>query len=228
MDPDVGVVLVAAGAGTRFGGPKAFVELEGRSLLERSAEPFEGFPDRVVVVRDEDRPLIRLPGWRVVAGGARRRDSVKAGLEALAPTTRFVLIHDAARPLASRDLVARVAAAARSGVAVVPALPVTDTIKRVVGARVLSTPDRAELVRVQTPQGFSVALLARALAASDRDASDEAGLVEGLGEEVRILSGEPRNIKVTTPLDLEIARALLRTPLADSSVIMGGPGETAG
>ncbi len=209
MDPALGVVLVAAGAGERFGGPKAFVELGGKTLLARSAAAFEGFRDRVVVVRREDRARAALDGWRVVEGGARRRDSVRAGLAALAPSTRFVLVHDAARPLVPPELVARIADATLRGVTVVPALPVADTIKRVASGRVVSTPDRAALVAVQTPQGFPVAVLARALAASDRDATDEAGLVEGLGEEVVTVEGDPRNIKITTPLDLRIARALL-------------------
>jgi len=209
MDPSVGVVIVAAGAGERFGGPKALVELGGKTLLARSAAAFHGFRDRVAVVRDQDIARITLEGWRVVAGGARRRDSVQAGLAALAPSTRFVLVHDAARPLVSAGLVDRVARAAMRGVSVVPAIPVTDTIKRVVDGRVVSTPDRATLVAVQTPQGFPVGLLARALAASGRDATDEAGLVEGLGEEVVTVAGEPGNIKITTPLDMRIAVALL-------------------
>jgi len=204
------VILVAAGEGRRFGRPKAVVELDGRTLLEQAASVFDDFADRVVVLRREDAEDAPLSGWRGVPGGRRRRDSVAAGLAALGPGTDVVLVHDAARPLVSRDLVERVLAGARTAAAVVPVIPLTDTVKRVDGERVLGTPDRDSLVAVQTPQAFKVDVLRRALAATDRDATDEAALVEALGETVRTVPGDPRNLKITTPLDLEIARAVLR------------------
>jgi 2-C-methyl-D-erythritol 4-phosphate cytidylyltransferase len=208
-----GVVLVAAGEGRRFGGPKAFLDLEGRTLLERAAAPFASLADRVAVVREGDLGRARLDGWKVVAGGARRRDSVENGLAALDPETDVVLVHDAARPLVSRALVERVLAAASLHPAVVPAVPVTDTVKRVRGKAVVETLERASLVAVQTPQAFGVALLRRALRATGEDATDEAALVEGLGEPVVTVEGDPRNIKLTTPLDLDLIRALLRAGL---------------
>jgi len=208
---EAGVILVAAGQGRRFGGPKALVDLEGRSLLQRAAAPFASFRDRVAVVRAEDLPRANLPGWKLAIGGPRRRDSVRIGLLALDPGTDVVLVHDAARPLVSADLVERVRAAAVVHPAVVPALPVTDTIKRVRGDVVLETLDRGSLVSVQTPQAFRASLLRRALDERDEgDATDEAFLVEGLGEPVTIVPGDPLNLKVTTSTELDLFRALLR------------------
>ncbi|MHC4957398.1 MAG: IspD/TarI family cytidylyltransferase [Planctomycetota bacterium] len=205
---NLGVVLVAAGAGERFGGPKASAELDGRPLVECAAALFQGYADRVVVLRDEDLDRFELAGWKRVAGGARRRDSVAAGVAALDDATRRVLVHDAARPLAPADLVERVAAA--PGPAVVPGIPVADTIKEVDGETVRATLDRSRLVAVQTPQAFDREVLERALASSDSDATDEASLVEALGVEVRVVAGNPANFKVTTPLDLLLAEALRR------------------
>jgi 2-C-methyl-D-erythritol 4-phosphate cytidylyltransferase len=207
---EAGVILVAAGEGRRFGGPKAFLDIEGRSLLERAAAPFASFRDRVAVLRREDLPRARLPGWKLVVGGARRRDSVESGLRALDPGTGTVLVHDAARPLASPALVARVLEAAATHPAVVPAVPLVDTVKRVRGDLVVETLDRASLVAVQTPQAFRTDLLRRALAGIPLDATDEAALVEGLGEPVATVAGDPRNLKVTTPEDLDLLRALVR------------------
>lgn len=207
---EAGVVIVAAGEGQRFGGPKAFVDLEGMSLLERALSPFASFRDRVAVLRHEDLPRARLPGWRLVAGGARRRDSVANGIAALDPRTEVVLVHDAARPLVSAALIERLLAAVAVHPAVIPAVPVSDTVKRVRGDTVVETLDRAALVLVQTPQAFRVDLLRRALQRDDTDATDEAVLVERLPEPVRTIAGDPLNLKVTTPRDLDLLRALLR------------------
>jgi len=216
MDFRVGVVVVAAGSGERFGGPKARVVLEGQSLLDRACAPFEGFEDRVAVLAGADLPGGAPPGWRAACGGARRRDSVEAGLRLLAPSTTHVLVHDAARPLADRALVDRVVAALRTHDAVIPGLPVVDTIKRVesgpgVATRVVETPDRGTLVAVQTPQGFLRSLLQRALVGDSADATDEAALVERLGVEVAVVPGSPRNLKITLPGDLALAAFLLRS-----------------
>jgi 2-C-methyl-D-erythritol 4-phosphate cytidylyltransferase len=206
----IGVILVAAGEGSRFGGPKALVELAGKTLLQRSAAALGSYADRVAVLRAADAGRAGLLGWTLVAGGARRRDSVAAGLAALRPTSGIVLVHDAARPLVSPEVVARVAEAAAHAPAVIPVVPVTDTIKHVDGRRVVETPDRASLVAVQTPQAYRVELLRRALEASERDATDEAALVEALGVPVLTVAGDPRNLKITTPDDLRIAAALLQ------------------
>jgi len=208
---EAGVILVAAGEGRRFGGPKAFVDLEGRSILGRAAAPFASFRDRVAVLRKVDLPRANLEGWKLATGGPRRRDSVWNGLLALDPATEVVLVHDAARPLVSGDLIERVLAAVAIHPAVVPAVPVTDTVKKVRGEVVVETLDRESLVSVQTPQAFRVDLLRRALERDLGDATDEAALVEGLGEPVRIVAGDPRNIKLTAPSELSLFRALLRT-----------------
>ena len=208
---EFGVILVAAGAGRRFGAPKAGLVLAGRTLLERSAQAFAGFSDRVAVLREEDRSRFSLPGWKLVAGGERRRDSVAAGLAALSSACGMVLIHDAARPLVSPDLVQRVVDAARNAPAVVPGVAVTDTIKRVTEGLVAQTLDRASLVAVQTPQAFQRGVLERALAAGDLDATDEAALVEALGVAVRVVRGDPSNLKITAPEDLALAEALLQS-----------------
>jgi len=208
---NAGVIVVAGGAGTRFGRPKAFVELEGETLLARSAAALAGFAESIAVIRPEDVDRVSLPGWTVVAGGARRRDSVSAGLAALSPAIDTVLVHDAARPLVSRNVVARVLDALGRVDAVIPVVPVADTLKRTDGDVVAGTVDRAGLVAVQTPQGFRRELLERALAASDRDATDEAGLVEQLGAPVCTVPGDPANLKITVPADLALARAYLRS-----------------
>ena len=187
------MILVAAGSGERFGRPKALVELGGLSLLERSARAFSEFPARVAVLREP----ATLDGWTVVMGGARRRDSVANGLAALPDDVEIVLVHDAARPLVSAELIARVVAAAAQHRCVIPGIPVTDTIKRVDGTAVIETLDRSRLVAVQTPQAFDRAMLEQALDAFPDDATDEARLVERLGEPVHVVAGDPRNLKIT-------------------------------
>lgn len=219
--PVVGIVP-AAGRGVRLGEelPKAFVELDGRTMLDRAVESMldSGAVDRVVVVVPPElaatppERLVRAPlseRVRVVAGGAERADSVRAGL-ACAADARFVLVHDAARVLTPPGMFARVVAELRRGSdAVIPVLPVTDTIKSVdAQGAVTGTPDRASLRAVQTPQGFDVALLSRANIDAG-DATDDAGLVERLGERVDTVAGDPLAFKITTPLDLVLARALL-------------------
>jgi 2-C-methyl-D-erythritol 4-phosphate cytidylyltransferase len=147
----------------------------------------------------------------VVAGGADRTASVAAGLRALDPGDAIVLVHDAARALAPPSLFEAVAEAVRSGrAAVVPGLPVTDTVKTVdPDGRVEGTPDRDTLRAVQTPQGFAREVLERAHA-SGESASDDAGLVERCGGEVMVVAGDPRAMKVTTPHDLAVAEVYLR------------------
>jgi 2-C-methyl-D-erythritol 4-phosphate cytidylyltransferase len=209
MENGIGVVLVAAGEGRRLGGAKALLDLGGVPLVERAAAPFAAFADKVAVLRAEDVEACELRGWKKVAGGPRRRDSVEAGLASLAPGTLTVLVHDAARPLLPAAVLQRVVEAAARHPAVIPVVPLADTVKRVEGERVIDTVDRGRLRLVQTPQAFEVGLLRRALAASPADATDEAALVEALGEPVMTVPGDPANFKITTPLDLELARSRL-------------------
>lgn len=202
--------------GTRLGlpRPKAFVELAGSSLLRRSidAARASGVVDEVVVIVPAelaDAVRAEFGEVTVVAGGAERSDSVRAGLAA-AGDAELILVHDAARALTPPDLFVRVVTALRGArQAVVPGLPVADTLKRVDGrGRVLSTPDRSELRAVQTPQGFAAALLRRAHAGA-ADATDDAGLVEALGAEVHVVPGDELAFKITTPYDLRLAELLL-------------------
>lgn len=211
MSTAVGAVVVAAGRGERLGEsvPKAFVEVAGRTLLARSLDALRaaGVEHLVAVVPPE---LVddAADGVVVVAGGATRQESVAAGLAALAPQVRTVLVHDAARALVPAEVVARVVAALRTGHrAVVPGLPVADTLRHLEHGPL----DRRGVVAVQTPQGFARDDLERAHAASAGvDATDDAGLVEALGVAVHVVAGHPEAFKVTRPLDLLLAEAVVR------------------
>jgi len=207
------IILVAAGASTRMGFPKLWSDVCGQPLLAhaiaeaRAAEPSE----LVVVVSEErvDEAAALAPDARVIAGGLRRRDSVAAGLAS--SSADWLAIHDAARALAPPELFKRGLDAAQATGAAVPGLPLKDTIKRVADSRVVATPARAEHVAVQTPQVFRRDVLERALALTDDDVTDEAALVEQLGVSVAVFAGDERAFKVTTPVDLALARALLST-----------------
>jgi 2-C-methyl-D-erythritol 4-phosphate cytidylyltransferase len=220
---------VAAGSGTRLGAnrPKAFVSLAGRTLLEHAAgRVIDGgrLGALVAVVPadllDDARTLLERvagpagPVVTVVAGGADRADSVRRGLAALPDRARTVLVHDAARCLVPPELVHRVVVALGSHPAVVPGLPPADTVKQVDGTgTVVGTPDRSTLRLVQTPQGFARDLLERAHRsagpAASSAATDDAALVERLGEPVHVVPGDPRAMKITTPEDLAYAGWLL-------------------
>ncbi len=225
----VTAVIVAAGEGRRFGGPKPFALLGGRPLLEHCIEAFENHEgvDAIVLVlpdvpsgevlagRDVGEGLARRfrKVASAVAGGPRRQDSVRNGFREVRGGGRdIVLIHDGARPLAGSELIGRVIdETIRSGAAV-PVLALEDTVKEVRDSAVVRTHDRTALYRAQTPQGFFYEVLEEALAAADRDGfvgTDEAMLVERTGRRVASVAGDPRNIKITTPLDLRIAEALL-------------------
>jgi 2-C-methyl-D-erythritol 4-phosphate cytidylyltransferase len=207
-------IVVAGGSGRRFGTAKQFEALCGATVLERSVDVAACASDGVVVVVPEDSVTsVDLGGVStrrgcqvaVVAGGPTRSASVRAGLAAVPDEARVVLVHDAARPLATVELFARVRDAVRSGaVAVVPAVPITDTVRRVDGGVV----DRDGLRAVQTPQGFDAATL-RAAHGGSPDATDDAGLVEQLGGTVTLVEGERHNLKITEPVDLRIAAALV-------------------
>ena len=205
----VGAIVVAAGRGDRFGAAKQFLELGGTRLVDRAVVACSGSCDAVVVVLPADVAWDGPAVHAAVSGGATRSDSVRAGLAALPPTVEVVLVHDAARPLASRAIFDAVIDAIRAGAdAAVPALPVPDTLKRVDGARVIETVARDDLVAVQTPQAFRIDAL-RAAHAGDGRATDDAGLVEQSGGCVVVVPGEVTNFKITAPSDLELAAAFL-------------------
>jgi 2-C-methyl-D-erythritol 4-phosphate cytidylyltransferase len=221
---DVLAILVAAGRGERMGAgrPKAFLAVAGRTLLERSALAFERARsvDAIVAVVPETeqeaaRELLQEAGKlvAVVPGGARRQDSVLEGMKP-APDgfDGIVLVHDAARPFVTPELIDHVTAEARRSGAAVPVWAVADTIKRVKDGRVVETVDRSELAAAQTPQAFRFSLLTRAYEAAFRDrvtVTDEAMAVERIGAPVAAVEGDPVNRKLTTPDDLVWAEALL-------------------
>jgi 2-C-methyl-D-erythritol 4-phosphate cytidylyltransferase len=205
------LVLVAAGASTRMGFAKLWADLDGRPLIAHAIDAARAADaSELILVVAEDRlaaAKVLAPTACVVKGGARRRDSVAAGLAA--STAPWLAIHDAARALAPPELFQRGLDAARATGAAVPVLPLKDTIKRIADSRVVGTPSRAEHVVVQTPQIFRRDLLERALALFDDDVTDEASLVEQLGVSVAAFAGDERAFKVTTPLDFALARTLV-------------------
>ncbi|MBN1939808.1 MAG: 2-C-methyl-D-erythritol 4-phosphate cytidylyltransferase [Candidatus Aminicenantes bacterium] len=216
----VAAVVVAAGAGTRFGGAKQYAALGGRPLVEWSLSAFQGHArvDDIVLVLPQNAEKSRWTGryskiLDVVPGGLRRQDSVRAGFDRLdAERTGLVLVHDGARPLVSMDLIDRVIEAAGKSGAAVPVVPAEDTLKEIEDRQVVRTIDRARIRRAQTPQGFAFAVLRQALASAEESSytgTDEASLVERLGRPVAAVDGDPRNIKITTPLDLQSAEAIL-------------------
>jgi 2-C-methyl-D-erythritol 4-phosphate cytidylyltransferase len=223
---DVGVVVVAAGRGSRVGGdlPKQYLSIGGVPLLLRAVRPFVSHPEvaQVAVVltpRDAEQPPdflapLRGEALTVVAGGRERADSVAAGLRALDASCAIVLVHDGARPFVERGVIDAVIAHARAGEGAVAALPVSDTIKEALGpdpTLVGRTVPRAGLWRAQTPQGFPRRLLEDAYARAGAEASgatDDAALVEACGGTVRLVPDSPRNLKVTTRDDLALAEAL--------------------
>ncbi|MFE0747746.1 2-C-methyl-D-erythritol 4-phosphate cytidylyltransferase [Gordonia sp. NPDC058843] len=214
---DVCVIIPAAGSGTRLGEPvpKAFVDLGGRTIIERCVDHIPAsLGASVVVVVPADligRARTLLPGVTVVAGGAHRSESVRAGIAA-SGDAGILLVHDAARPLTPARVFGDVIDAVRSGhPAVVPAIPVVDTLKQVEAVaggleRVTRTVDREELRAVQTPQGFTRDALLRAHADDTGLATDDAGLAERCGIDVHLVPGDPLAMKITTPWDLRIVR----------------------
>ena len=225
--PALGIVVVAAGSGTRLGHaePKAFVELRGIPILEHAlTRVFDSVePAQVVVVAPESRIAAartiarRVAGpaedaVTVVVGGASRQASVLAGLAALAPDVEVVLVHDAARALTPASLVDDVVRAVRAtGGGVIPALPVADTIKRVADGEVRETIDRSALVHVQTPQGFPRRALDAAYAAATEEYTDDAAAFTAAGGTVTTVEGDARAFKITTRWDLRRAENVLGT-----------------
>ena len=215
----VGAVVPAAGLGLRLGpgAPKALRHLAGKPLLEHAVRGLRACPavGPVVVAApaadvDDVARLLAAYDVQVVAGGAERQESVRLALAALPGEVALVLVHDAARCLVPVTVIEAVVAALHAGAAaVVPVLPVNDTVKQVDGFRVVGTLDRAVLRAVQTPQGFRREVLERAHAASCSAATDYAWLVEALGEVVVTVPGDDEAFKVTRPLDLLLAEAVL-------------------
>jgi 2-C-methyl-D-erythritol 4-phosphate cytidylyltransferase/2-C-methyl-D-erythritol 2,4-cyclodiphosphate synthase len=214
----VTAIIAAGGRGERFGAgvPKQLVEIDGRSMLERSVEAFVSHGDVNDVVVALPRDLASAPPAylknaaktvRIVTGGSRRQDSVAAAFKVLSDRTELVVIHDAARPFASSDLISRTIAAAEASGAALAALEARDTVKQVAHGVVSATLDRRTIFLAQTPQAFRRNILRDALAITS-DATDEAALAEQAGHRVTIVAGEASNIKITTPEDLAIAETI--------------------
>jgi 2-C-methyl-D-erythritol 4-phosphate cytidylyltransferase len=207
----VWAIVVAAGAGSRFGGPKQYEDLGGRRVLDWSLDAARAAcPGGVVLVVPPERARDGEPtADRVVAGGATRAASVRAGLAAVAADADVVVVHDAARRFADAAIFAAVVDAVAHGAdGAVPGLPVADTVKRVDGGRVVATVERDGLVAVQTPQAFRAEVLRRAHA-HGADATDDAAVVEAAGGCVVVVDGDPANVKLTTRGDLDEARSRL-------------------
>jgi len=217
-----GAVIVAAGTASRMGGiDKVMAELDGEPMIVRTVRTFQEcdvIKEIVIVTRpDLIVPIMDLcSGFDkvklVVAGGASRQESVELGLNALSDKIKLAAIQDGARPLITWQVIDRAVRAANSYGAAAPAIPVKDTIKIVIGGVVKETPDRKTLQAVQTPQVFDIDLIRGALqkARLDKaDVTDDCSAVERLGMSVKIVEGDERNIKVTTPMDLMVAKMLL-------------------
>jgi 2-C-methyl-D-erythritol 4-phosphate cytidylyltransferase len=211
-------VVVAGGSGQRFGTLKQFALLAERPVVECAVAACRASSSGVVLVVPagaagpvEPTPHPAFGADVVVEGGRTRTESVCRGVAAVPPNAEVIVVHDAARPLASAELFAAVISAIAGGAGgAIPGIPVSDTIKVVDGERnVTATLDRAALVAVQTPQAFEADLLRKAHAGGT-EATDDATLVEALGATVRVVPGDPRNLKITTPADLELAEHLLR------------------
>lgn len=225
----VSALVAAAGQGTRLGAalPKAYVELAGKTLVERSVRAMldSGVVDDIAIVvspsmEDYARAIFEKAGLaesvRFVHGSVERADSVWEGLKSIPEEDGIVLVHDAARALTPPDMIARVVGAVQAGTpAAIPVLAVADTIKRVEGTQVIDTPDRATLRTVQTPQAFDLATLRAAnekyFASSTRTfvATDDASLMEWFGQPVTTVEGDGMAFKITNPIDLTLANAII-------------------
>jgi len=209
MSGHVAAIIAAAGSGIRFGAdiPKALIQLGNQTLIEHAVAAISPVVDQVIVTA----PASHLSQFQsllgdavtVVVGGQTRSESVRAGLAAVSSDIKYVLIHDAARALATTDLANRILSALQNGeVAVIPGLPQVDTVKSVGGnGYVTSTPNRADLRNIQTLQGFELSVLKKAHD-SKGEGSDDAALVESAGFKVLVIDGEERALKITTPVDL--------------------------
>ena len=216
----VTAIIAAGGSGSRLGSavPKQLLEVAGRSLLRRSVEAFASHPAITEVIVALPAALAANPpswlaGVRIVAGGERRQDSVANAVEAVDEGCEVVLIHDAARPFVSRDVITRAIEGAVAHGAAIAAVPVSDTVKRVSrgaqGAVILETLPRDEIFLAQTPQAFTSDVIRSAIAASRSGsaATDESMLAERAGHRVHVVAGDAANVKITTAVDLEEARS---------------------
>ena len=221
-----GAVIVAAGSASRMGGiDKVMAPLDGEPMVLRTVRQFQDCDAirEIVIVTREDLilPIMSLvQGMEkvkaVVAGGKSRQESVNLGLNALSGKVKLVAVHDGARPLITWQVIDRAVRAANSYGAAAPAIPVKDTIKAVQGGIVKQTPDRKLLYAVQTPQVFDLDLLRGALKKAQQDeaeVTDDCSAVERLGMSVKIVEGDERNLKITTPFDLAVAKLLLEEKL---------------
>jgi 2-C-methyl-D-erythritol 4-phosphate cytidylyltransferase/2-C-methyl-D-erythritol 2,4-cyclodiphosphate synthase len=223
-------IIAAAGSGERFGAtlPKALITLGNRTLIEHAVAALTPIASEIVICAPagDEKQIQELVGHdiTVVVGGATRSDSVRAGIAALSGKAKFVLVHDAARALATTELAQQVLASLEKGeVAVIPGLELIDTVKSIDGnGHVTSTPDRTTMRRVQTPQGFDLDVLKKAHA-TGADATDDGALVEAIGHKVLIIKGEERALKITTPTDLASALSMI----GSSSLFRTGVGVDA-
>jgi 2-C-methyl-D-erythritol 4-phosphate cytidylyltransferase/2-C-methyl-D-erythritol 2,4-cyclodiphosphate synthase len=214
--PKSAAIIAGAGMGHRLGAeiPKALIQIQGITLLERAFTSLSKVVDEIIITApegyEEQFKAIVGQSAEVITGGVLRSDSIRVALKALSPSVESVLIHDAARALASSALAARVLGDVQSGQsAVIPVLKVIDTIKEIDrDGFVRATPDRSSLVAAQTPQGFNRQVLERAHSASD-DATDDAALVEAIGVKVKTIEGEASAFKITTKEDIGQALLLL-------------------
>ncbi len=221
----VTAVIAAGGEGKRMGGQKQFVEISGVPMLELTLGAFndcDAIEDIILVVPRPDmaraKMLVDQHGFKkvieIVASGPHRQQSVMHGLAAVKDDSDRVLIHDGARPLVTNELIKMVVSELKDNDAVIPAVPVVDTVKRVDEAgKVFETLDREKLWAAQTPQGFKSHLIKEAHERAQKlgyQATDDARLVERLGHKVKVIMGSYENIKITNPVDVEIAESILK------------------
>ena len=215
----VSAIIPAAGAGTRFGEVKQFKLLAGRPLLFHSLKPFlaSSIIQEVIVVVPENqtasiqRDLISMSVGKlvkVVAGGVRRQDSVKNGLAHI-ESADYVMIHDGARPCVSVELIERAVKSMESADAAIPVVPITDTVKMLQGSEVGCTLDRSDLYFAQTPQVFKFTSIVGSHQLLTSGVTDDSSVVEILGGTVSTFDGDPENIKITNPIDIEIVEMIL-------------------
>ncbi len=223
-NPFCSAVIVAGGSSVRFGADKLFAPIDGCPTLARSLHALAA-SDCIAEILLVVRPAIRTEAealaaqWcadkpcRVLNGGNTRAESAWIGVGAASTLSELIAIHDGARPLVSQELIRRVVSAAAFHCAAAPAVPVRDTIKRCVDSFVVETPDRSSLFAVQTPQVFAASLIRRALVEaieSNRPVTDDCSAVEALGQSVFLCTGDEENIKITSPMDIDLAEAILK------------------
>jgi len=217
----IGVILAGGGKGSRIGDvPKAFLKIGRKQLLYYSIGTFYKKVDELVLVLPSEyveewgkRLKARYKNIEVVSGGENRQDSVKAGLDTLKKGNRIIVIHDVARPFCSETLLARVVEGAEKYGAAVPYIEPQDTLKERNGEFVKRTPDRKDMVCTQTPQAFKEDIIRKGYQMAYKEnfyATDDAALVERLGVKIYLVKGERANIKITYPLDIEVAKEILK------------------